>query len=202
MRYPGSMTNPAPDKSDAELVSEILVARAAQHSEEAYRTLVDRYWKVVVVLLKSRCASNRDVEDLAQEAFIRAWRSLERLENPKLFLGWLLRIAQNLATDHLRKRRSETSLDNMDPAATRWGGSSSEVENKIEQAEEWEIVQAALRKIPERYQIVVSLRYLNGMSNKEMARSLGEPEGTIRNRLFRALRKLRKIIETPRSAKT
>ena len=62
--------------------------------------------------------------------------------------------------------------------------------------EELELVKKALGRLPERYCTVVSLRYLKGMSNQEMARSLGEPEGTIRNRLFRALRLLRDILTT------
>ena len=199
------MDHPAGEKPDAALVTKILLAPNTPEGHAAYKTLLDRYWKVVVVLVRTRLSSERDAEDVAQEAFVRAWRSLDRLENPKLFLGWLLRIAHNLAIDHLRRQRGETSLDRLGPAAegVPWRSDESEgAAARLELQEEWEIVERALRELPERYRTVVTLRYLKGLSNQEMARSLGEPEGTIRNRLFRALRKLRKLIECQRASKT
>jgi len=187
------------ERSDAELVSDILANRSREASDEAYRALLGRYWKVVVVLVRSRLPSARDAEDVAQEAFIRAWRSLDRLENPRLFLGWLLRIAQNRATDHLRRRRREISIETLADgsleAARRWGGDPpSASEERVENEEEWQMAREALDRLSEPYRTAVVLRYLKGLSNQEMARSLGEPEGTIRNRLFRGLRKLRRAM--------
>ena len=203
-RTPCHMNHRCEDKSDAALVAEILLNRSSPSSDDAYRTLLERYWKVVVVILKSRLNFVRDAEDIAQEAFVRAWRSLDRLENPRLFLGWLLRIARNLAIDQLRRKRHETSLDTLeftpdDGAA--WNRTPPRAEERLEQEEEWAILERALRELPDRYRTVVTLRYLEGLSNQEMARSLGEPEGTIRNRLFRALRKLRELIERQRVSK-
>jgi len=189
---------PREESSDAELVGEILAA-GRPAADDAYTALFKKYWKVVMLQLQTRLASSRDAEDLAEEAFIRAWKSLDQLENPNAFLGWLLRIARNLATDHLRRRRKETSLDSLGSdtvESAQWrnrGG--NRVEDRVEQKEEAELVRIALQRLPERYRTVVSLRYLQGLSNQEMARSLGEPEGTIRNRLFRALGKLRKDLE-------
>ena len=196
----GHMACSEKENSDSELVAEILADRDRQAVERAYRTLVERYWKVVTILLKARLSSSGNVEDIAQEAFIRAWRALPKLENPKLFLGWLLRIAQNLATDYLRRRHKEFSLDSIEDGGklgASWNANDpSDVHAKLEKKEELELVNDALQRLAEPYRTAIILRYMKSMSNKEMACSLGEPEGTIRNRVFRALGKLRKMIET------
>lgn len=168
--------------------------------EEAYRLLVERYWKLVVVLVRQRLRSERDAEDVAQEAFIRAFRALDKLESPRHFLGWLLRIAQNLATDLIRRRRSESSLDavgsdcivDLRRSSSHDAGS---VEARLERDEDFERVLAAIPRLPEAYQQVLVLRYLEGLSNVEIARHLEEPEGTIRNRLFRALHRIREVLD-------
>lgn len=193
------------EKQDTELIAEILVAGRKQDVNDAYTTLLERYWKVVVALVRSRVSSPRDAEDLAQEAFVRAFRSLPNLKKPKLFLGWLLRIAQNLATDHLRRRRPPASLDRLEEEAVEGGAawcSGRGVQERLEQQEEMEMVLNALGELPERYRAIVTLRYLKGLSNREVAGLLGEPEGTIRNRLFRALAKLRNIFENQRPSRT
>ena len=107
------MSPTTPEPTDAALIARILVGGDRTEAESAYRILTERYWKVVLVLFRSRVSSERDAEDLSQEAFLRAFRSLGQLQKPKLFLGWMLRICRNLATDHLRKRKPETSLEGL-----------------------------------------------------------------------------------------
>lgn len=195
------MTPDASDIPDAQLVAEILGARSRRSVEAAYRTLLDRYWRVVVVLLRSRVSCSADAEDLAQEAFIRAWRALPRLEHPERFLGWLLRIARNLATDHRRGRPREASLESLGSGPVEGVGASAELGplEKLEQSEETRRLLEALGELPERYRTALVLRYLEGLSGPEMARRLGEPEGTLRNRIFRALGRLRRTLAPPRS---
>ncbi len=199
-------------REDRELIAEILTSGAPSSGifprrarsgavEDCYRILVTRYWKAVLVLLKSRVSSERDAEDLAQEAFLRAFRSLPKLEDPKLFLGWLLRITRNLATDHLRRRRSDVSLDAIETGIARPGsgdGSSEDrFEDIVEREDEVAKVMASVDLLPDLYREVVTLRYVQDLSNRELAERLGEPEGTIRNRLFRALGKLRDFLGSP-----
>ncbi len=183
-------------EDDAILIAQILSGSDPTAVDTAYRRLVERYWTVVTVRVRGRVGSERDAEDIAQEAFIRAFRALDKLENPRLFLGWLLRIGQNLATDHLRRRRNESSLEGMGiELVDRRMSSAERVQKRLDQQEELERVLAAIPRIPDSYQNVLVLRYLEGYSNSEIARRLDEPEGTIRNRLFRALRKVRALLE-------
>jgi RNA polymerase sigma-70 factor (ECF subfamily) len=187
-------------REDATWIATILSGSPAEAQEECYANLLKKYWKLIVVLASSRTGDRRAAEDIAQEAFIRAFRSLRKLEEPVAFLGWLLRIARNLITDHLRSRppRMET-IDAAGDVAGHWARPEApDFQQKVEEAEEVELVLSAMKEIPEKYREVVALRYLQGLDGKTMARLLGEPEGTIRNRLFRALEKIRGNLERKR----
>jgi len=195
----GHEAETAPLKSDPVLISEILLEGGVGKKQEAYRILVERYWKIVIVTLKTRLPTGTDTEGLAQEVFIRAFRSLEKLTNPKAFAGWLLRITQNLATDQLRKHIRSRSVESYDPSVLENHPAASQategIESRVEIQDELEKVMNAIAKLPERYQAVLTLRYLKGLSNREIAGHLAEPDGTIRNRLFRALDKLRNLLK-------
>ena len=194
---PGAETDDR--KSDSTLITAILSEGESEDRQEACKLLVERYWKVVVVTLKTRLPTGSDTDSLAQEVFLRAFRSLGKLTNPKAFTGWLLRITQNLATDQLRKHRKTTSLDSLGPDFIEnrptTSRSQGDAEALVETEDEMEKVMAAITHLPERYQAVLVLRYLKGLSNKEISVNLGEPDGTIRNRLFRALDKLRTLLQ-------
>jgi len=186
------------EPSDAELIAVIRAGASERAVDDGYRRLVSRHWKVVLVLVRSRIGSEGDAEDVAQEVFLRAFRSLGGLEAPHLFLGWLLRIARNLATDHLRRRRGETSLEGLGKLFVESrvvdDESAHATHERLEREEEVERVMQAVDRLPEKYRTVVMLRYLEDLPYRDLAARLGEPEGTVRNRLFRALAKLRETL--------
>ncbi len=196
---PGRGAETDPLRSDPVLISEILLDSGMEEKQEAYRILVERYWKIVIVTLKTRLPAGTDTEGLAQEVFIRAFRSLEKLTNPKAFAGWLLRITQNLATDQLRKHLRSRTVESYDPGVLENHPAARQategIEARVEIQDELEKVMNAIAKLPERYQAVLTLRYQRGLSNREIAGHLAEPDGTIRNRLFRALGKLRSLLK-------
>lgn len=195
-------------KEDAMWIATILEQKSAQAVEEAYTKLLRKYWKVVMVLAIQRVSDHREAEDIAQEAFVRAFRSLRNLEKPVAFLGWLLQIARNLITDHIRSRKPHVSLDAVGPDALESGPRlqrspehrppQPDFQKRLEESDELEQVLEALSELPERYREVVTLKYLQGLDGKSMAEVLGEPEGTVRNRCFRAMEKIRKKLEKRR----
>ena len=191
---------------DARWIATILSGKSVATANDGYAKLLKKYWKLVMVLAYGRIGDRREAEDIAQEAFIRAFRSLDNLSHPVAFLGWLLQISRNLITDHLRSRRSHVSLDALggeEPALPPGRGPPvPQFETDLETAEEMERVLDAMNDLPERYREVVALRYLQGLSGKEMADVLGEPEGTVRNRLFRAVEKLRERLGIGRLSRT
>jgi RNA polymerase sigma-70 factor (ECF subfamily) len=190
--------NPDSLEEDTRWIATILSGGDAGEREECYRRLMRKYWKVVAVLAASKLADPRDAEDVTQEAFIRAFRSLGRLSEPVAFLGWLLRIAKNLVTDRLRGRRAMASLDALGEGAeelSAYREHAGDPSRSLEADEEAAQAMKALQDLPDKYREVVALRYLEGLDGKTMARILGEPEGTVRNRLFRAIEKLRRNLQ-------
>lgn len=187
-------------QEDAQWIETIRTASDPRTAEEAYRRLMRKYWQVVTLGAAQRVGDLREAEDVAQDAFVRAFRSLDRLKEPTAFLGWLIRIANNTATDHLRSRKSTVSLDALgDSVASvplnRSGVTYPDYQEHVERNEEVEQILSVLSTMPDRYREVITLKYLLGMDGREMACRLGEPEGTVRNRLFRALEKLRENLQ-------
>ncbi|HZN58396.1 MAG TPA: RNA polymerase sigma factor [Planctomycetota bacterium] len=194
---------PPEPAQDARVIREILGSNDRVQREAGFRWLMNRYWKLVAVVVAQKLRDRREAEDVTQEAFLRAFRALEKLEQPAAFLGWILRIAQNLSTDRLRARKPTVSLDLLGDAAAESrpinpNDEVASVEGALESEEEWASVLTALGELPESYREVVTLRYLEGLDGKAMSQLLGEPEGTIRNRLFRALDKIRRNLEAKR----
>ncbi len=195
-------------EQDAFWVRMILREMDPAQREECFRSLMVKYWRLVGVMVAQRLGNDRrDAEDVTQEAFFRAFRSLKQLSEPTAFLGWLLKIARNLATDHLRTKRRTVSLDALGESSAQLQGAlqsrrSPEFEKAIELNEETTLVMRALAELPECYREVVTLKYMQGLDGREMARLLNEPEGTIRNRLFRALDKLRRSLDKQKACKS
>ena len=182
-------------------IATILEAKSRGEVQEAYRRLMQKYWQVVTVLTTRKLQDVREAEDVAQEAFVRAFQALGRLKEPTAFLGWLLQIARNMATDRLRTRKNTVSLDRLGDSAAEAaataerGASTPEYELELETREDIEEVLQVVDTLPDHYREVITLRYLRDLDGRTMAKLLGEPEGTVRNRLFRALAKLREILQ-------
>lgn len=177
-------------EEDARWIAAILIDEDA---EAAYEALFRKYWKVIVGWIRPRVRSHRDAEAVAQEAFIKAFAALDRLESPRSFLAWLMRIAGNQTTDHLRRQRRSTSLNSLADGEASFGAEAG-FEREAEMREELDLAMAAVSRLPEKYRMVLTMRYQLGLSAKTIAENLGEPEGTIRNRVFRALQKVRDML--------
>lgn len=198
MRPQGRPDEAEPDRPDGPAAGgmaendAVLVAAAVTGSQEAFRKLFDRYVRLVSVLIYQKIPRASDVEDLAQETFLRAWSGLPRLRNPRRFLPWLLRIARHLVADWHRaaarqppmtERRLEGLPQEDDPG------------RRLESREEQDRLLHNLERLPERYRLALTMRFLEGITPQDIAQRLGEPSGTIRNRIFRGLQKLGKLID-------
>lgn len=190
---------PSTDESRREDCALIAQLRARPGEPEACRRLVVKYWGLLLAWVRPRVQDPSEAEDIAQEAFIRAFRALEGLADPGRFVPWLLRIAWNRAADLKRRRRRDQSLDRLlaDGLEDAFQSSGEDLGESLEREEGFQAVQRAVEQLPGRYRLVVLMRYFEGMSGCEIAATLGEPEGTIRNRLFRAHQKIRRLLERP-----
>lgn len=163
-----------------------------------FEALVERYSRHVYAIAYRMVGNEADARDLAQEAFIRVWRALRRIEPGAALEGWLHRIVANLHIDLLR-RRPKARLQSLDePVATGAGEMAREradptadVERAVLDAATDRRVQEALLGLNPDLRMVVVLADVEGYAYEEIASMMGVPIGTIKSRLHRARRALR-----------
>jgi RNA polymerase sigma-70 factor (ECF subfamily) len=177
-----------PDASDLSLVQ-----RVQRGERGAYDLLVLKYQHKVVKLVMRYLRDPADAQDVAQEAFIKAYRALPQFRGESAFYTWLYRIAINTAKNALAARdRNPVSFD----LDTNGGEDSSDMVSRLRDPETPEglalteeirnTVNAAIAALPEDLRIAIVLRELEGMSYEEIAASMDCPVGTVRSRIFRA----------------
>jgi RNA polymerase sigma-70 factor (ECF subfamily) len=179
--------------SDAELVRQALGG-----SQAAYHTLVTRY-ATPAVNLATRLVHDRALaEELAQEAFVRAFEHLATYDPQRRFSSWFFQILHNLTVDYLRHKRPATlSLDALEEpghqgiVATSSGNAPDAL---AEQAALARALDAALSHIRPEYREAVVLRYRQDLSVQEIAQIMGLPQGTVKIYLFRARKELASIL--------
>jgi len=160
----------------------------------AFQGVVEQLWDLIFVFVHQRVSDRDRAEDLTQDTFLQGWEKRETLRDPSRAVSWLLAIASRKVIDAHRRRgaRPESPLrTGEEPAERDRGEATAEEEHLL-------LLQEALGRIPELYRTVLTLRYWSGLSPAQIARLLGEPEGTIRNRIFRAHLRLRGAIEAQR----
>lgn len=190
---PGGGASSSPRAAGSVDPAELEEVRAAQAGDEqAFARLVRRRQGLVAALLAARVRGRNDVEDLAQEVFLRAWRRLPELREPGKFAGWIARIAVNAALDH---RRRAAVRPRAGPLGEDGAGEPAAVQPAADRAllvrEEFDRVLDALGTLDARSQAAVVLRYREGLAVKEVAERLGDSPAAVAMRLTRALRALR-----------
>lgn len=190
------MDEPQPDDA-------ALVRRTLAGDREAFGVLVERYEKLLGSLCRQRVRTGRDAEDVVQEVFLKAYVALGELRDARRFGAWLYNIAFRATVDHLRRRARRGVVVSLERYAEDGGQEpAAPGEAMIDRAarrEEGARVLGALGELPDAYRLVLTLRYQRHMSYREIAEHLGEPDGTIANRIHRAAAKLRQRLEATTS---
>jgi RNA polymerase sigma-70 factor, ECF subfamily len=190
-----------PDASDLSLVR-----RVQDGDRSAYDLLVLKYQHKVVKLVMRYLGDAADAEDVAQEAFIKAYRALPQFRGDSAFYTWLYRIAINTAKNALAARNRNPVTYDLDVQGS---DEAAEMIGKLRDPETPEglalteeirnIVNAAIGELPEDLRTAIVLRELEGMSYEEIASAMDCPVGTVRSRIFRAReaidRKLREVFD-------
>lgn len=171
-----------------------LVERAQRGDAAAFELLVRRYERYVYNLALRVVGSPEEAEDLAQCAFVRAWKALPRFRGEAKFSTWLYRIITNLCCSRLPQLRRELAALAPDDDALDLPDENQEPESGLAAAEARARIQAAFAGLPESYRLLVSLRHLQALSYEEIAQITGLPLGTVKTGIFRARRKLREAI--------
>ncbi len=178
--------------SDRE-IDQLLVERAQRGDKHAFELLVTKYQRKLIRLLSRFIRDSSEVEDVAQEAFIKAYRALPNFRGDSAFYTWLYRIGINTAKNYLvaMGRRAPTSTG-MDAEEAEDLGESELLqdvntpENQMMSRQVAETVNQTLEKLPEELRTAITLREMEGLSYEEIASVMNCPIGTVRSRIFRA----------------
>jgi RNA polymerase sigma-70 factor (ECF subfamily) len=170
-----------------------LVDAARAGSGDAFGVLVDRYREPVVRLAYRLTHDADEAKDIAQDAFLRAYRRLDEFHPDRPFARWLFVIARNASLDAIRRRRRAANYPTTDDVVpAELGPEESAVRN-----DEASRVHAALEALPPKYRDVLELYYLNGLRYREIAVALDIPIGTVKTYISRAKRRLREELAPP-----
>jgi len=178
-----------------------LVARVQRGDKRAFDLLVLKYQRRIVALVNHFVADFHEAQDVAQDAFVRAWRALAEFRGDSAFYTWLYRIAINTAKNHLASRGRRPPGIDVDINDEQFYESEHALkdvdtpEHLVLRDEIEAATQKALAGLPEELRMVLSLRELEGLSYEDIANVMQCPVGTVRSRLFRARELLDKALQ-------
>ncbi|MDJ0625282.1 MAG: sigma-70 family RNA polymerase sigma factor [Candidatus Caenarcaniphilales bacterium] len=180
-----------------------LVIKCQAGERLALEALVKRYQKIVFSMLYQLAPDWHDIADLSQEVFIRVYRHIGSLRNPKTFRAWLNQITINLFYDELRKRPRKVStisldrgVDDEDDTTREFPDLSQGPDELVLNQELATFIRQAMDQLPEQFRVVIVLRELQGLSYEEIAESLGCELGTVKSRIARARARLQIMLKS------
>ena len=183
---------------------EELVIACQAGSKEAMEFLVKKHQRSVASLLYQLAPDWSDTSDLAQEVFIRVYRGINSLRNPKTFRSWLNQIVVNLFYDELRRRPRRLPTVSIDAPIESENGESDLIreipdpslkpdENSLAQELD-QLIKKAMAQLPEQFRTAIVLREIKGLSYEEIAEAIGCELGTVKSRIARARGRLQEVL--------
>ncbi len=178
--------------SDRE-VDQQLVERAQRGDKHAFELLVSKYQRKLARLLSRFIRDSTEVEDVTQEAFIKAYRALPTFRGDSAFYTWLYRIGINTAKNYLvamgRRAPTTTEIDSEEAEGYEDNDQLHDLntpENQLASRQVAETVNQTLGELPEELRTAITLREIEGLSYEDIASIMNCPIGTVRSRIFRA----------------
>ena len=189
------MNREAERKSAAGPGDDALVASAQKGSEAAFAEIVRRYQRAVYRVAWALTRNDADADDLAQEAFVRAWGAIGRFEIGQPLYPWLARITTNLAYSlfRRRKRRPEAPIEPLLEAGMQFGVEDDPAEHAVTDERNANL-RACFAELSPEHQAVLALRVVQDLSYEEISKALNVPIGTVMSRLARARGALAKLM--------
>ncbi|MBV1875487.1 MAG: RNA polymerase sigma factor RpoE [Cycloclasticus sp.] len=179
---------------------QLLIALVKEGNKKAFDELVIKYQQRIIQLVSRYVRDGSEAQDVAQEAFIKAYKALPSFRGESAFYTWLYRIAVNTAKNYLvsRARRSSDNVVEVSEAENFEGAfklkETDTPEHLLLSEEIRETIQQAIEGLPEELKKAIRYRELDGMSYEEIAQKMNCPVGTVRSRIFRARETVDKIL--------
>lgn len=175
------------------------MARIARGDDDAFRLLVEKHQKAVIGTVAKMTNGSADSEDIAQQVFLRIWKSAKRYQPTAKFTTFLFTITRNLVFNETAKksRRKESSIEEQEEEWHRSVASSdesSQPDQKLAQSEMKQVVDNAIARLPEKQRLAVILRRYEQMPYEEMATVLELSVPAVKSQLFRARNSLREML--------
>ncbi|MGF1763118.1 RNA polymerase sigma factor RpoE [Aliivibrio kagoshimensis] len=183
-----------------QLTDQVLIERVQNGDKQAFNLLVVKYQNKVCSLVSRYVNNSGDVPDVAQEAFIKAYRALPGFRGESAFYTWLYRIAVNTAKNYIvaqGRRPPASDIDAEDAEYYESGTALKEISNpeNLSLSEELrQVVFSTIDALPEDLKTAITLRELEGLSYEDIAEIMDCPVGTVRSRIFRAREAVEKKI--------
>ncbi|WP_135556843.1 RNA polymerase sigma factor [Paenibacillus cymbidii] len=164
---------------------EELVARVRQGDPDAFRQLVEKHQTFVYGIAQQVVQRRETAEDIAQEVFLRLYRTIAGYRGEARFTTWLYRIAANTAADYMRRQRRRPGTVLLDRVKEWLGDRREEPEAAVLRKERQVSVQELLARLPEKYRLVLYLYHYRQLSYEEIGAICGLPVKTVETRLYR-----------------
>ena len=187
-------------ETETTVIDDFTLIRAIQTGDnQAFESLVRRYQRQVANLIYLTMGNRDDVEDIAQEVFIRVYRSLPRFKFDASFFSWIYRITKNLCIDEIRKRkiRKVLSLDFLTEDALEKNKKNKDTfmpSDSMMTEEKREVIQKALQQLKPEYREVLVLREYEDLGYTEISETLGISLEAVKSRIFRARNELKNLL--------
>ena len=170
-----------------------LVRAALLGENSAFGKIVEKYWNMVVALALSKVSDAAEAEDIAQESFLKAYSQLAALKDPSRFAGWLSKITIQQCSNSLRRTvRYRRALGSETIPIETLDGQSALTANPGLTQNQIQFIRQTVRNLPEKFRTLIIMRFVAGFSTVKIAEQLGKRPGTVRVRLHRAYKLLRK----------
>lgn len=170
-----------------------LIERCRTGDDTAFSELVDRYKDLVFAVVYRMTSDRTQVDDLAQEVFLKVHRGLPYFRGDAKLSTWIFRIVQNVCSQARSRRVVDLPLDREDDRGRRYEpGTADAAFGELELRDRLE---KAIAQLPENYRLLIAAHYLKGVQYEALAEALDIPLGTVKTHLHRAKRRLRELLE-------
>ncbi len=179
-------------RSDSRSEDSEIIQQALQGDDAAYKRLMNKYHDAIFNFIYRMIRDKHQVEDLTQEAFIKAFSSLKSFNDQYAFSTWLYKIATNNSIDYIRRRKLQLySIDKPIEAADsdytfELPDETYEADKDIIRGQKLQLLNEAIADLPEKYKKVIQLRHVEERTYEEIAKILKLPIGTVKAHIFRA----------------